>query len=483
MPLLLKAAARGRQPTLWSGVLARPLAKPGKDPHTLAGYRSIALLECAAKAVGKALRGQLLAGLEGKVQPGVAGARQGMPLEVPALSAQAFLDYLRQTATSGALLLVDGVSAFYATNRRILLDEEPQAQLQWIQALPVEDGIKELYTQIVTGQSTLERAQIGEMARRLVEIGFATTWFTCTPDDNTVYRTMNGTIPGAPLADLLFQLVMVDSFQCLRMSLQREDLLADIDGHSAELITWLDDVAVPVLSCRANSLDTKLQKVANLTAQAFRTAGILVNFQPGKTEAVVVYHGAQSQACRRRLFVERNGKLPVLMPDSSQVDLTCTDSYVHLGTLRCHHAKAVPDIHRRRDAALPVCRKVCQRILRNPVLGDKEKVYFFRSLVLNRFMYGLGTWAMPLEEERRAYATAYMALLRQAVRPMTKVPCWRLKDEEICAILGLLTPKEALHLAHLRLLAQVCRKGTILRSRRWTGSMSCSRHRPSNDGG
>ena len=89
--LVLKMAARGKAPLLWYGSHSIPLAKAMKDRFSVTGYRAMALLESSAKAVGKAMRPQIPEGFERIVQPGSAGARRGMPLEVPALTGS-FLD-------------------------------------------------------------------------------------------------------------------------------------------------------------------------------------------------------------------------------------------------------------------------------------------------------------------------------------------------------------------------------------------------------
>ena len=47
----------------------------------------------SAQAAGKAIRQPLLQGLEMAVPEGVAGARRGLPLELPSLTVQAFVDY------------------------------------------------------------------------------------------------------------------------------------------------------------------------------------------------------------------------------------------------------------------------------------------------------------------------------------------------------------------------------------------------------
>ena len=89
--------------------------------------------------------------------------------------------------------------------------------------------------------------------------------------------TEAGTIPGAPLADLLYQLVIASSYQCLWDCLRAEDLLEHVGTVEACLLTWLDDFAIPVGADSAQALPCRLGRVASLTA-----SGISMNFSPGK---------------------------------------------------------------------------------------------------------------------------------------------------------------------------------------------------------
>ncbi|CAE7837407.1 unnamed protein product [Symbiodinium sp. CCMP2592] len=459
-PLILKMASRNRAPLLWTGSKYVPIPKPLKDSLTVQGYRAIALLESSAKAFGKAIRRPLLESFETIVQPGTAGARRGFPLELPALTGQAFLDFLHARQHSGALLYVDGVSAFYATNRQVLGMGSDQERRDWITSLPVDQAIKEAYLSIVGGQSSLERAQVDEMIQRLVRSGFCPTWFTVQPADGFVFQTQAGTVPGAPLADLLFQFAAAPAYQTLQQCLQQEGLAVSLEGVASHALTWLDDFAVPMLSPTAHALPARLARVAALTSQALATTGVAMNFEPGKSEAVVCMCGQGSQQARQELFVAKRGRISVSLQPGEQVELVCTPRYTHLGSVRSPECNALPDIRRRRTLAADVCTKVCRRLLRNPALEMAEKRTYLFSLVLSKFMHGLATWAMTTKKEQTAYQAAYMSLLRPAVRPLLSFPCWRLTHEQTCAVLHAMTPDEALHCHRVRIIAQVAAKGT-----------------------
>ncbi|CAE7443963.1 unnamed protein product, partial [Symbiodinium sp. CCMP2456] len=372
-PVVLKMAARGQAPLLWTGSLSVPIAKPAKDRFSVTGYRAIALLEASAKAVGRALRPRLLQGLERVVHPGTAGARRGFPLELPAVTSQLFLDFLKNTRTNGALLFVDGVSAFYATSRVALGTGTAAERSAWIAGLPIEPAIKEIYLSIVQGRSCLEHAQIEEMTQRMITAGFRSTWFSTLPETPLVFCTQAGTIPGAPLADLLFQLTIAPAFESLQRSLHKEGLAAHVGEAEPHLLTWLDDFAVPVTAENSADLANRAARTASLTAQALALAGIEMNFGAGKSEAILQLHGPGAQAAKAEVFISRQGQIPVHLPAGRAESLVCTEKYVHLGSLRGPACSAVPDIQRRKITAASVCGHVCKRLLRNKELTLDER--------------------------------------------------------------------------------------------------------------
>ena len=440
-----------------------PFHSPGqacKDRFSVAGYRAIALLEASAKAVGKAMRPQLLNGLERIVHPGTAGARQGLPLELPSLTGQAFLDHLKTTQTSGALLYVDGISAFYATNRDVLGQGDDDQRRRWIAQLPIEPAIKEIYHDLVSGESCLQHAQVEAMTQRLIGAGFKATWFATRPQHDVVFRTRAGTIPGAPLADILFQIVAAPAFNCLQQCMDRESLSVSVQGCPAHLMTWLDDFAVPITADNPSELPSRLSRVAALTSQALAVTGIAMNFGTGKSEAIVQLHGQGKEKIRDQLFVQQQGRIAVYLPDGACEQLACVERYVHLGSCRNPECQALPDIQRRRIEASTVCKHVRQRLLRNPALTLDERRSYLLSLVISRFMHGMSTWALRTKKELAAFRAAYMGLLRPAIRPLMRVPCWRMTQEQVCAVLKALTADEAISIARVRLVAQIASKGT-----------------------
>ena len=243
------------------GGVATPIPKPSKSPNVMAGWRSILLQECSGKAVAAALRGRLLQGLEKQAPDGMAGARRGVPLTLPCHLVGRHLDRLRQTAGNGAVLFVDGEAAFYATVGCYLDPQHGHCSLDaWIDSLHEDAFMTDALKAILRGHDALAAGNIAFAVRDALRNSIASSWYTALPSDEEIYQPVTGTVPGAPLADLLFQLTFV---MCL---LKVTEAIAS-SGHCARLPsayqphaaacthpTWMDDVALLLQSSQCTGV-------------------------------------------------------------------------------------------------------------------------------------------------------------------------------------------------------------------------------------
>ena len=476
-PLILKTLTRAQVPLLWGGCLSRPLLKPGKRPDDPKSYRAIALQEPASKATAKAMRPHLCACFESIALPGIGGARPGFALTVPALTVQAALACAQRDKRSIGVLFLDGVAAFYATSRASLFaHDRDELKAQLLQG-PFDRDVVEAFLAFLPDNGALRAAGVSLAVVASLQASMAKTWYTTAPDEATVYRTSKGTIPGAPLADLLFQYVLHAAVSAMDFLLRRSGLAMAVTHGSvraeAEPCSWLDDLTILVQSDAANSLADATIRAARLAHQCLGLIGIEVNYSPGKTEALLQWRGRGSKKVREQVLADNAGFLSLGELDGKCRSLKCTDNYTHLGSVRMAHAQACADLDRRADLARSVYRPLRSRILRNPELSVPERCHLLFSMVVSSYTHGLGTWSLATATEQRKFRGHYMQFLRGAVRPLHELPCRRLDDEQVCAILGALLPSEALAVSRIRAFSQVALTGSafvktaLLKERVW----------------
>lgn len=132
-------------------------------------------------------------------------------------------------------------------------------------------------------------------------------------------------------------------------------------------VTWVDDVAIPVLVVDGGSL----------------------NFKSKKTEAVIDLRGENAPHLRHSLFVERLGHLVIPgLPNA----LRGVAQYEHLGTCFSADGNLKPEIKHRCLRALQV--QVSNSILRNRHIPISVRLPLFESLVIPVLMHGAGNWVI-----------------------------------------------------------------------------------------
>ena len=323
-----------------------------KSPNVMAGWRSILLQECSGKAVASALRSRLLAGLEKQAPAGMAGARRGVPLTLPCHLVGRHLDLLRQQAANGAVLFVDGEAAFYATVRCFLDPQHGHCALDaWVDSLHDDPFLTDAVKAILRTQDVLQAGDVAYAVRDSLRCLISSSWYTALPSEREIYEAVTGTVPGAPLADLLFQLTFVICLHQVTEELSKVGYCARLPathGFSGEACThptWMDDVALLLRGSTCTDVAPALAHAASAMQTMLGVTGIAMNLLPGKTEGLVVLHGAGSRSERHRLFVELDGKLP--FGDARPGVLCLTGCYVHLGVMVGAQCMARKHIERR----------------------------------------------------------------------------------------------------------------------------------------
>ncbi|CAE7814113.1 unnamed protein product [Symbiodinium sp. CCMP2592] len=459
MPLVLKAIGRRHMPLLWTGMRAHPIPKAGKPADLCLGYRSIALAEPACKAITKATRRELSTAFERKALPTIGGARAAFPAEVPSMAVRSHIAALKQQRKAGSVLFVDGVSAFYAAHRGHLFTSEAGALKQYIESLPLEPEVRTRIMCALADTGALERAGISDATVTLLRAAFHNTWFSVDATAPLVYKTAKGTVPGSPVADMLFQYVIEASMACLCSQLRDEGVAAQFttgdDAAQASPQSWLDDIAVLVTSATPDMVAADTSRAASLVCQYLSVAGIEVNFSAGKTEAVVCLHGAGSAKARETLFVTQAAEVDVRMPDNRILHLRCVDRYTHLGVVRDGRAEDVTAVTERAKLARDVFPAFKRRILANAHLTLPERQNLLVAVVLAKFLHGAGTWTLDSAASKGVFDKYYMGFLRGSVKPLHKVSCRRLNAQQVCALTATLLPDEALAVRRVRVLAQL----------------------------
>ncbi|CAE7028460.1 unnamed protein product [Symbiodinium sp. CCMP2592] len=473
LPLVLKVAARQQAPTLWRGLLAVPLPKPGKPGHLLTGYRSIALMEPSIKAVAKAARPELIRAFEGVTLSTVGGARSRVPTDLPAAAVQLHLERLRRDSLSGSVVFVDGVTAFYSTTREILFEQGLPAYRKRVSEMQVEPGVRHRFLQHLDCKGALSGAGVPSALCDVLRCLLHKTWFTTDTGSEAIQCTTQGTTPGAPLADLLFQYALHSVLTALTEHLADEQLSAQLTvaGHDPALsdpVSWLDDVAVLLQSQSARHAAGDAARATALIHQYLSLIGIGLNLTRGKTEAIVAWHGVGAHEAQTQVMQREAGSVALHIPGHTGLVLRCVSQYEHLGSLRTAGGDIGPAVEHRHREARSVYRAVKTRLHPNPNLTMHERQAIVHALIMSRFLHGAGTWLFGTNEAWDGFVARYCGLLKGTIRPLHGCSSGRLSQAEVCALTNALLPEEILAVARVRLLACVANNAGLFAKRQFS---------------
>ena len=454
-PRYLKLFLRLESPFDWSRSLIRCLPKPSKSPCTPAGWRSIALQEVPAKAAALTVRQHLVDAFDKLAGKAQLGGRPGGPMLFPAMSVQCHLRAMKARNRSAGVVFVDGVQALYSVMRELVIgftqDDSGERIVALVESLHEDEDIRSDLYKTFFGPSILETAGVPQEIQSYLRQSLSDTFFQLDINRSAIYKTYAGTLPGAPLADVMFQLAMIRFQAQLRQQLESEGLQvrarADVEGAAAasSVATWVDDLAIPTDADDPFQLVPKVVRVAQLVEKGLRATGVRVNFSEGKTEAVLCFRGKRSKAARHEWMVAQRGwaHIPGQRGEEGS-KMRLTDHYVHLGSWVQADGAIAPDIRHRLSVAQPIFKAMRNKLLCNKHLQTHEKLRLVLQGPIASLLHGSGLWCLRRKDDFRAFNRAHMGIMRQCVRPLLGLSSRGLLDEEVCILLGVLAPEDAL---------------------------------------
>ena len=466
-PLMLKQMLRGETPIAFLRSQICPIPKPGKCPNNLSGWRSIALQEIPHKAACTTMRRFLLQALDKMAMPLQLGGRPGGPMTVPALHVAAHLRRMRRLKQSAGVLYIDGVQAFYSTIREIVTGaDETEAGvariISLIEDMHSDEVVRADLFRLLCGPPILEQAGIPPFVRDFLRAGFRGSHFCMDRGDENLYVTQAGTIPGSPLADVVFQLALVRFHKNLQTRLRAQTLLVNVifagdrqGGTETEVVeastcTWVDDLAIVVASPTAAGLVPKLARVASVVEQALCSTGVQVNYTPGKTEAMYCLRGSGARLVKRFWAIEQHCRVQLPLGPGQGKFLQLTSEYTHLGSRLQANGQQFAAIDHRVSVAKPLFAALRRRLLFNACLTHAEKVRLVVQGPLASLLHGSGLW---VTSDKKTACRAYEAIsdmYRQCVRPILGISSRGLANDEVCQVLGVLPPAAVLRFQRMR---------------------------------
>ena len=307
--VVCKALVSGIEPFDYKGGRLCALYKGKGDPDAADGYRGILLSNTFAKVMHAWARSRLLPTLRSRKTIGQLG---GLPSQQTATGVQAVrlhAQVAQQKHLTSATIFLDLKAAFYHMLRELIFSTSNQLLHDVLQTI-LDENEFDIHTLAANLDALCAReiTDIPPGLRALLADIHQHTWF-CFGDDlqhqSECTHTRRGTRPGSPLADIGFNLMMSSLLQDLHESLmQLDDFVegARALGTFVPPIVWVDDVAISLTTTSAESMEALIQDTIKAVHTAFRSRGLTLNLDRGKSEIIVMFRGAGANRCRTALF-------------------------------------------------------------------------------------------------------------------------------------------------------------------------------------
>ena len=359
-PLLVKASWHMQEPLSWKGGLLVPLFKGKGSPADPSAYRSIFLSDVCAKLHHANVR-RHLADTWGADETLIQlGGKKGCSTDVAHHLLHSHTAWARSANVSCATLFVDLQSAFYSVLRSSLFpgefhDDSICYAMKQLGILPEE--WQEIKACIAADEAT---KGLGQQHEGILRDMFSGTHFMMQGLEGKT-ATMRGTRPGDPVADVLFnmafKLVVLDArskiehstgMSCFGSPKPANDVSValPVPRRGFAEITFVDDIAYALHSSSSNDVVSSLQIVCSSLHDAAMNRGLTINYQAGKTEAIVTLAGPGSKQTKNKIWHAAGGKLPIVTEHGIQ-KLQLVHSYKHLGSYVQDHAVVQKDFRHR----------------------------------------------------------------------------------------------------------------------------------------
>ena len=398
--VLCKAVLHGAEPVSYKGGRLCAIHKNKGCLDDAAGYRGILLANSFAKVTHAWARMRLLPTLQQRRTIGQIG---GLPSQQTMTAVQLIRLHGiigQAKGISTATLFIDLKSAFHHMIREPIFSTH-NTLLSTTMATFLDDSEFDL-EKLEHDLNEICASQVDDIPsglRRFLHDLHNHTWFQLhgnEQQDGSCTQTLRGTRPGSPMADIGFNLMMSDILQEVTRQLNESEAFhegARAIGTYVPPVAWVDDVAIALSAAHPSELVPLVQYTLAVLHSTFRSRGLSLNLDPGKTETIVCFRGDGAVQHRRELFLRNAQPTITVTTDTHVLTVRVVSSYRHLGVRYAMNMDIDSEISARLGAARQAFSQLKQPVFMNRSLPIRARIQLFQSLVLSRLLYGCAIWS------------------------------------------------------------------------------------------
>ena len=156
-------------------------------------------------------------------------------------------------------------------------------------------------------------------------------------------------------------------------------------------------------------LDKAIDVLLNILVPAFANMHLTINWQPGKTEALLKYRGNSAVQCREQRR-QQDGKLAIPVPGYDGQAISIVGVYRYLGTFLDAAGETFRNTQHCVQKACTAYSPLAVKLYGSNLIPIPHRLAFMRSLVLSRLLFNVQTSVLK-QRDMQALNGIYMRVL------------------------------------------------------------------------
>ncbi len=423
-------------PIAWKGGQLVNAWKRKGDPRVCGNHRGLLLGDHSGKVFTSMLKESLDDPYLETVPNSQCGCTKGKGTSFVSHTSRSFLAYCRQANLSAFILFLDLAKAFDFVIREYVMGVPQQCNKaaplsidEAVAALGLDiNDAQELADEIRQHASYLHMCNADPKVAMLVNALHSGTWFRIG-DLSQVILVSKGSRQGCKLGSLIFNFIYARALKYLQARLVEKDVLLKLpfrargtpwhhnalpdEGHAVDHIvfdtTYVDDEAILLAAPSPAELDKRVGIMLEELVATFSRFKLTINWDKGKTEALLVYRGDGAGQHLRALY--HDGLPWFLTPDGCKLHVV--HEYKHVGSLVAQSENLASEAQARADSALRAWYKTAARVFGSRHLPEQVKLSLADSLIFSRLYLAVETWAPEAPGPLRTLEAVQTRVLRR----------------------------------------------------------------------
>ena len=475
-PLYLKCSIYAQEPLQWKGGILHEVYKHRGAMSSPDSYRGILVSSHLAKCYHNTFRAPTLDWHIATADELQFGGIPRKGVDMATHVVKTFLAVAQKHKRPCSIIFIDIKSAYYRLLRCLAIG--PTCTTSELATLFATMGLPDILMQELMKHADDEDALTStgcpQWLAQFSVCFHQSTWFQMR-SSSTVTHTLRGTRPGDGFADLLFNLAVGKLLRELEMELNEAGLQTTVtwngmrntdasygeesSSHTLNVV-WADDLAILLHHEEPEALVQQTEYVLQTYIHRFASRGLLLNFDKGKTECLMLLRGKGSRTVSRKLFACPAPSLEVPIPGFGLTQVRLVHIYKHLGGILHASGHHLQELRVRVGAANSAFNQHRKAVYQNKALKLDRRMQLFQACTLSVLYWNAATWpALRPAETRYFHGAARRLLIRLLLTDFDRETIQHWPTHRLYATAGLLQPELHIRLSRLSYYGNAVRHG------------------------